>query len=233
MLGVVLAAELRRLGPTFVAGFLKDRRDLGVGGEVLPALLIPLEEHPDPVVLIGIAKDVRTLGPVLLSLLSALGREDLHEAVEILDLRRCQDHVSPPLLFSALPLDADGEASVRPGRPGDRANALSGANEVVLESPERRRGPATDDARGGLPARARSARQAARGAAVAGGGRRQRAPRLQLLGGRARTRLDAIISTESGLSEALFVALVWSRCGPGAQSSPQTRSTTRSLYLFV
>ena len=67
-LGVVLAAELRRLGPTFVPGFLKDRRDLGVGDEVLPALLIPVEEHPDPVVLIGIAKDGRTLGPVLPSL---------------------------------------------------------------------------------------------------------------------------------------------------------------------
>lgn len=38
LLRVVLAAELRRLGPTFVPGFLKDRRDLGVGDEVLPAL---------------------------------------------------------------------------------------------------------------------------------------------------------------------------------------------------
>jgi hypothetical protein len=52
---------------------LHDRRDLGVGKEALPALLIPVEDHPDPVVLIGIAKDERTLGPVLLSLLSALG----------------------------------------------------------------------------------------------------------------------------------------------------------------
>jgi hypothetical protein len=72
-LGVVLAAELRRLGPTFVPGFLNDRRDLGVGEEALKALLIPVKEHPDPVVLIGIAKDGRTLGAVLLSLLSALG----------------------------------------------------------------------------------------------------------------------------------------------------------------
>jgi hypothetical protein len=56
-----------------VPGFLKDRGDLGVGDEVLKALLIPVEEHPDPVVLIGIAKDGRTLGPVLLSLLSAFG----------------------------------------------------------------------------------------------------------------------------------------------------------------
>ena len=86
LLRVVLAAELRRLGLTFVPGFLQDRGDLGVGDEALPTLRIPVEEHPDPVVLIGIAKDVRTLGPVLLSLLSALGREDIQEAVEILDL---------------------------------------------------------------------------------------------------------------------------------------------------
>jgi len=72
-LGAVLAAELRRLGLTFVPGFFNDRRDLGVGEEVLPARLIPVEEHPDPVGLIGIAKHGRTLGPVLLSLLSALG----------------------------------------------------------------------------------------------------------------------------------------------------------------
>jgi hypothetical protein len=52
---------------------LNDRRDLWVGEEALKALLIPVVEHPDPVVLIGIAKDGRTLGTVLLSLLSALG----------------------------------------------------------------------------------------------------------------------------------------------------------------
>jgi hypothetical protein len=56
-----------------VAGFLNDRRDLGVGEEVLKTLLIRVKEHPDSVGLIGIAKDGRTLGPVLLSLLSALG----------------------------------------------------------------------------------------------------------------------------------------------------------------
>jgi hypothetical protein len=41
VLGVVLTAELRRLGPAFVPRFLQDRRDLGVGDEVLPALPIP------------------------------------------------------------------------------------------------------------------------------------------------------------------------------------------------
>jgi hypothetical protein len=32
-----------------VPGFLNDRRDLGVGQKVLEALLVPIEEHPDPV----------------------------------------------------------------------------------------------------------------------------------------------------------------------------------------
>src|SRR5687768_12481414 len=71
-LGVVLASELSRLRLPFVPGFLQDRRDLGVGDEALPSLRIPVEEHPDPVVLIGIAKHGRTFGPVLLTLLSAL-----------------------------------------------------------------------------------------------------------------------------------------------------------------
>jgi hypothetical protein len=55
-LAVELAGELRDLWPTCVPGFLKDRRDLGVRDEVLPALRIPVEEHPDPALLIGIAK---------------------------------------------------------------------------------------------------------------------------------------------------------------------------------
>ena len=53
-------------------GLLEDRRHVGIGHEVLVALLVPVENHPDPAVVIGIAKHVRTLGPVLLSLLSAL-----------------------------------------------------------------------------------------------------------------------------------------------------------------
>jgi hypothetical protein len=61
VLGVVLSAERRRLGPTLVPSLLKDRRDLGVRDKVLPARLIPVEEHPDPIVLIRIAKDGRTI----------------------------------------------------------------------------------------------------------------------------------------------------------------------------
>ena len=51
-LGVVLADELRGLGSAHVPGHLQDRRDVGVGDEVLPALAVPVEEHPDPVVLV-------------------------------------------------------------------------------------------------------------------------------------------------------------------------------------
>ena len=45
----MLAEELRRLGRTFrKPGFLKDRRDLRVRGEALPARLVPVEDRPDP-----------------------------------------------------------------------------------------------------------------------------------------------------------------------------------------
>ena len=70
-LAVELAGGLRNLWPGRVPGCLKDRRHLGVGDEVLSALRIPVEEHPDPALLIGVAKGVRTLGAVLLSLLKA------------------------------------------------------------------------------------------------------------------------------------------------------------------
>src|SRR5438093_5966532 len=78
-LGVVLAAQLRCLGPALVSGFLHDRRDLGVGDEALPARPIPVEEHPDPVVLIGIAKDGRTLCPCWFSFPAALVGEDFQD----------------------------------------------------------------------------------------------------------------------------------------------------------
>src|SRR5437879_6197584 len=86
-LGAVPTAEDRRLRLTYVPGFRNDRRNFRVGEEVLEALLIPVEDHPDPIGFRRIAKDGRTLGAVLLSLLGALGRKDFQEAVEILDLR--------------------------------------------------------------------------------------------------------------------------------------------------
>src|SRR4051794_4664391 len=99
--GVVGAAEPGGLGAALVPGFLQDRGDVRVGDEALPAFGIPVEEHPDAVGLVGIAEDGCALGTVLPSLLGAGGREDVQEAVEVLDLRRCQDHALPPLRFSA------------------------------------------------------------------------------------------------------------------------------------
>src|SRR4051794_33167793 len=93
--GAVLAAGRRGLGPALVAGFLDDRRDLGIVEEALEARLVPVEEHPDPIILVGIAEDGRPLGAVLLPLLGTLRREDLRELVEVLDRRRSQKHQSP------------------------------------------------------------------------------------------------------------------------------------------
>src|SRR5436305_1997546 len=56
LLRVVAAAELGHLRAALVPGLLHDRRDLRVGGEALPALEIPVEDHPDAVVLVGIAE---------------------------------------------------------------------------------------------------------------------------------------------------------------------------------
>src|SRR5438552_1951850 len=108
VLGVEVGAELRPLGPALVPGLLHDRGDGGVGDEALPAVFVPVEDRPDPVVLVGVAKDVRALGPMLLPLLGALGREDLHEAVVVLEPRRCQDHLSAPPWLSASSVDVDG-----------------------------------------------------------------------------------------------------------------------------
>src|SRR5205814_8266745 len=141
-LGVVPAAEPGRLRPALVPGLLHDRRDLRVGHEALPAFRVPVEQHPHPVGLVGIAEDGRALGSVLLALLGALGREDAQEAVVVLDLRRCQDHV---LLLRLLGISGRRRcaASVRAWTPRrNGANALLAANEVVLEGPERRRGAA-------------------------------------------------------------------------------------------
>src|SRR5207248_10943570 len=53
-------------------------------------LLVPVEDHPDPIVLGGITEDEGAFGSVLLALLGALGREDLEEVVEVFDLRHCE-----------------------------------------------------------------------------------------------------------------------------------------------
>ena len=105
-LDVVLAGELCRLRPTLESAFLEDRGDVGVGQEVSEALLVPVENHPHPGAVVRITKDGRTLAPVLLSLLSALGGERPPEAVEILDFRGSQDHLGPPSVVDFPPSDS-------------------------------------------------------------------------------------------------------------------------------
>src|ERR1700716_4356715 len=78
---VVPADERGRLRLADVSGFAQDRRYLGVSDEALPAVGVPVEQDPDPVALDRVAEHCRALGPVLLALLGALGREDVQEAV--------------------------------------------------------------------------------------------------------------------------------------------------------
>src|SRR4051812_49371840 len=117
--GAVLAAGRRGLGPALVAGFLDDRRDLGIVEETLEALLVPVEEHPDPILLVGIAEDGRALGPVLFPLLGTLRREDLRELVEVLDRRCSEEHQSS---FQEV-----GRAAARGGQTCGAASTLPGA----------------------------------------------------------------------------------------------------------
>ena len=64
-LRVVLTAEPGGLGAALVTGCLQDRRDIRIGDEALPAIGIPVEEHPDPIVLVRVAADGRALRPML------------------------------------------------------------------------------------------------------------------------------------------------------------------------
>src|ERR671937_236968 len=121
-LGVEPADELGHLGPALVARLLHDRRDLGVGGEALPPLQVPVEDDPDPVFLVRVAEDGRALRAVQLALLGALRRVDLHEPVAVLDRRSCQDHLV--LLSSCASPDAIEDESAPGGQSPHRANAL-------------------------------------------------------------------------------------------------------------
>src|SRR3954470_4818979 len=91
--GGAARGERRRLRLAAVPGLLHDRRDLRVGHEARPALVVPVEERPDAVLLGRIAEHQRALAPVLLALVGALGPEDLQEAIEVLDLCRGEQHV--------------------------------------------------------------------------------------------------------------------------------------------
>src|ERR1700710_437869 len=69
------AEEGRSHGLVDVTGLLDDREHLGVGDEVRPPGLVPVEEHPDAVLLGGVAEHARTLAAVLGALLRALRAE--------------------------------------------------------------------------------------------------------------------------------------------------------------
>src|SRR5947209_20171733 len=79
LLRLVLPADFRHLRPALVPGLLHDRRDIRIGGEAPPAVEIPVEDHPDPISLVGVAEHERALRAVLLTLLSTFGREDTRE----------------------------------------------------------------------------------------------------------------------------------------------------------
>src|SRR6185437_3149818 len=72
---LVLTEKGGRLGLGDVAGGLEDRRDLGVGDELGPALRVPVEQHPHALVVRRVLEDRRALGAVNPALLSALGAE--------------------------------------------------------------------------------------------------------------------------------------------------------------
>src|SRR5579884_270990 len=144
--GLEVADELSHLRPLLVPGLLHDRRHVGVGREALPAVQVPVEDRPDAVRLVRVAEDRRALRAVQLALLGTRARVDLDEPVEVLHRRRCQDH---RLLLSTcasgdapedefapvVPACASGERPIARG-------ALRGADEVVLERPDRRGGAA-------------------------------------------------------------------------------------------
>ena len=66
VLGVEAADEFRALEPPLHPGCRQERGNVGVGHEALPALLIPVEDPPDPVALARVAEDGCSLRAVLL-----------------------------------------------------------------------------------------------------------------------------------------------------------------------
>ena len=87
--------EQRRLGLALVSGLFQDRRDLGVGDELRPSGLVPVEERPHAVLLGGVAEHRRAVRPVERALLRTLRAEHLEESVDVVDSCRGQDHECP------------------------------------------------------------------------------------------------------------------------------------------
>src|SRR5437588_255996 len=95
LLRLVVAAQLWHLRPAPVPGLLHDRWDIRIRGKALPAVEIPVEDHPDAIGLVGVAEHKRALRSVLLALRGTLGGEDTGKAVEVLDRGGCQEHPGP------------------------------------------------------------------------------------------------------------------------------------------
>src|SRR5882672_9011078 len=91
--GVDAADEFRGLQLPFHPGCRQDRANVRIGHETLPARLVPVEDPPDPVAVERVAEDERSLRAMLLALLRCSSREDLDEAVDVLDLCRCEQHL--------------------------------------------------------------------------------------------------------------------------------------------
>src|SRR5882672_7234138 len=86
------AEQQRGFGLAEVSGFLEDRRDLGVGDELRPPCLVPVEQRPDAVLLGRVAEHGRALRPVKRALVGARVGKHFEESVDVLDGRRCEDH---------------------------------------------------------------------------------------------------------------------------------------------
>src|SRR5271168_156935 len=82
---IVGTEQQRGLWFVEMPGLLEDRRDIGVGDELRPPVLVPVEQRPDSVVLGGIAEHRRTLRAVEGTLLRALRAEHIQESVNVLD----------------------------------------------------------------------------------------------------------------------------------------------------
>src|SRR4051794_34011915 len=119
-----------------MSGILEDGGDLGVGHEVRPALLVPVQDRPDAVVVAGILEHHRTFGPVVLALVSALRPEHFQELLDVVDGRRGQNHDNAPSLGAPAGRLAQGQFS------GSAAPAES--VDLPICPPSRRRAqPAT------------------------------------------------------------------------------------------
>src|SRR5260221_14023442 len=101
--GVAATDEFRGLQLLLPPGCRQERGTVRVGREALEALLVPVEDPPDPVALVRVAEEDRSLRAVLLANLHCTSREERPEAVDVLDPCRCEQH----LVLLSLPMTCD------------------------------------------------------------------------------------------------------------------------------